>query len=189
MIIIIGMSGCTRGEKLEIKEPDGIPSLVSSVFMDEVEAESLQNVVPIRLYYVILDEPDKLKMEVQYIAFHEVLRLEGLVGVIIKKLLKGPEDDSSFQKIIGEGVELKGEPEFNDGVITLDFNEHFYKELEKDPRVEDLVIYSIVNSLTELKEVERVNFLKDGKNVENYLGKRNMNTLFYRNPDMISQEV
>jgi germination protein M len=189
-IIIFGMSGCVRGERVENKNPYNTQTLVSSVFMGEIEAENLRNVVPIRLYFVSAKESDKLKMEVQYIPLNEAsLSSEGLVGVILKELLNGPENELELQKIMVEGIALKREPEYQDSVVTLDFNEDFFKELEKDSRTEDLVIFSIVNSLTEVKEVERVKFLQNGKSVENYQGKRNMDALFHRNPDLISKKV
>ena len=50
----------------------------------------------------------------------------------------------------------------------LNFKSSFLTENDGSPEHERLVIYSIVNSLTELESIARVQFLMDGRRVDSF---------------------
>ena len=125
---------------------------------------------------------------------------------LVKKLVKCESDiNASLERIIvealisGEGVdEDKGvigiinEETIINSIITkenicyIDLSKEF---LEKNSDVTDEVyIYSIVNSLTELTFVNKVEFKIDGENVEKFNDKIEFDRLFERNLDLVKQE-
>ncbi len=55
--------------------------------------------------------------------------------------------------------------------------------------MEELSVYSIVNALTELKEIERVKIIINGKQAKNFKGSLTLDKEFPRNEAIINKEV
>lgn len=85
---------------------------------------------------------------------------------IINELIKGP-DDKSNQAALSKNTILMS-VEVTDNICYLNFKSGFLKENAGGSDHEKLVIYSIVNSLTELQTISRVQFYMDGKRVERF---------------------
>ena len=87
--------------------------------------------------------------------------------LILNQLIKGPLS-SSMQSVIPEGTILN-KISIQDGICYVDFSEEFMKTREGiSPEV---TIYSVLNSLTELSDVHKVQFLIDGtirKNISTF---------------------
>ena len=74
---------------------------------------------------------------------------------------------------VGQNLDVPAGTEINeimikDKVCYLDLSAEFQKNQSGGPREEALTIYSIVNSLTELPNIQYVQFLIDGQRVETY---------------------
>lgn len=80
---------------------------------------------------------------------------------IVELLIKGPQD-ATKTKLIPEGAKLN-KAEIKDNTVYLDFSESFIKEQKLGKKQEILIINSIVNSLTELTEVNSIIITIDGK--------------------------
>ena len=103
--------------------------------------------------------------------------------LILSQLMKEPLS-SSMQSVIPEGTVLN-KVSIQDGICYVDFSEEFMKIREGiSPEV---VIYSIVNSLTELSNVYKVQFLIDGK-VRKMYEDLEFSSYFERNFDIIEGE-
>lgn len=74
--------------------------------------------------------------------------------IITDQLLKGPESDGLYSAIPADTVVLSVYTQ--DGVCTVNLSEEFLQILEQSPGSTRLTIYSIVNSLTCLADVESV---------------------------------
>ena len=85
---------------------------------------------------------------------------------IINELIKGPADNSVQSLLSGKTVLMSVDIE--DNICYLNFKSSFINENAGSSDHEQLVIYSIVNSLTELPSISRIQFYMDGKRVNNF---------------------
>ena len=89
-----------------------------------------------------------------------------------------------MQSVIPKGTVLN-KVSIQDGICYVDFSEEFMKISEGiSPEV---TIYSVVNSLTELSNVHKVQFLIDGTIQKTY-GNLEFASYFERNLDIIEGE-
>ena len=107
--------------------------------------------------------------------------------VIIKKLINGPlgADKIGYYGTINPNTKVN-RVSLNDKVCYIDFDEAF---LERHNGVsEEVVIYSIVNTLTELNTVNQVRITINGKVREVFNEYANLGGFIERNYDIISYE-
>lgn len=70
--------------------------------------------------------------------------------------------NQSLEKLIPEGTKLNG-VEFKAGTAIIDFSGEFIENMTEDVEEQSKIIYSIVNTLTELTEVNAVKILINGE--------------------------
>ncbi len=101
--------------------------------------------------------------------------------LIIDRLIKGPSTDKVFPTIPPEtkliNVSIK------DGVCYVNLDEGFLNQTYE--LIESVPVYSIVNSLLELSNINKVQILINGETNVTYREVINFNTLFERNLDII----
>ncbi|MFT4142811.1 MAG: GerMN domain-containing protein [Mobilitalea sp.] len=104
-----------------------------------------------------------------------------LEELAINKLIEGPKNIAMLSTM-PEGTKLLHISK-SDGICTVDFNEAF---LEKVPDVKPVVtINSIVNTLVELPDINKVQFTIKSKTVETYGDVIDFDGLFERNLNLI----
>ncbi len=86
--------------------------------------------------------------------------------VVIRELLKGPKTDDLWDAI-PEGTKLLS-VNTKDGLCTIDLSNEFVDNSPGGTASERMAIYSVVNSLTSLDKVNKVQFLINGKKREIY---------------------
>ena len=86
--------------------------------------------------------------------------------IILSELMKGPKESGHFRTIPQEAKLLSIETK--DGVCFVNFSKEFVEKHSGGTTEQQLTIYSIVNSLTELSTVERVQFLIEGEKKEEF---------------------
>lgn len=101
---------------------------------------------------------------------------------IINELIKGSESQQSL--LSDKTVLISGE--LADNICYLNFKSNFLTENAHGKDHERLVIYSIVNSLTELQTISRVQFYMDGKRVDNF-GSINIKDYISRDNSIIEE--
>lgn len=106
---------------------------------------------------------------------------------IIEELMIPPEHDAVIG-IIPEGTIVKS-IRVNSKICYIDFNEAFKTKNSENMIGETMIIYSIVNSLTELPNISRVQFLIDGEKRETYKGNLALDDLFEYNIELVSKEI
>ncbi len=103
---------------------------------------------------------------------------------IINELIKGPQAEGLSATLSSEttliGVDTIGD------VCFVNFGSNFAERNSGDQEKEILAVYSIVDSLTELDTINRVQFFIDGKKVDMF-GTLNINSMFGRNQEMIAE--
>lgn len=103
---------------------------------------------------------------------------------IINELIKGPNDMNSMNRILSPDTVVTS-VETTGGICFVNFKSSFIDKNSSTENIEKLIIYSIVNSLTELENIQRVQFLFDGKKTEKF-GSINVSDLFMRNKAFIA---
>lgn len=190
LLIVSVFVGCGILQKLGI-EKDGSDELqpASSVAIGEEEAKKLSDKVPIHLYFANEDS-SKLKLEVRHIPISEAKKsVNNLAGIVVNELIKGPTK-KGLKATIPEGTKLvKSSVPIKSGVATVNLSKDFVDKHPGGKEAERLTIYSIVNSLTEIKDIQEVKFLINGKVCESYKGFFKFDASFPRNVSIISNEV
>lgn len=111
-----------------------------------------------------------------------------LARLLVEQLLAGPENipdvnTSDVRQTIPEGTFLNSLT-IRDNVCYLDLSKEFV-----NPQAEvksEIVIYSIVNTLCELSDVNKVQFTIDGEQRQEYGDTKNFDAPFERNLDLVS---
>ena len=104
---------------------------------------------------------------------------------IINELIKGTKDKEMKSLLSKKTVLVSVDVEEN--ICYLNFKSNFLADNKGNEQHEKLVIYSIVNSLTELQTIARVQFYMDGKRVSNF-GNMRIKDYIERNTAIINKE-
>ncbi len=86
---------------------------------------------------------------------------------VMEELLRGPYS-TDLARTVPEGTELLS-CQTEDGVCTVDLSAAFYEDRPGTALGERLALYSIVNSLTALSQVDSVRILVEGEPVDTYV--------------------
>lgn len=112
----------------------------------------------------------------------EIKEGEKTEKVVVEELLKGPKNEKLIPLFKPEVKVLSTETK--DGVCFVNFSADLSTKLSGGSALELLMVYSVVNSLCELENVEKVQFLIEGKKVES-LSHMYMAEPFEPNPDLL----
>lgn len=104
---------------------------------------------------------------------------------IINELIKGTQS-KGMNSVLSENTVLVS-VDIEDNICYLNFKSGFLSDNAGDETHEKLVIYSIVNSLTELQTIGRVQFYMDGKRIEKF-GNMNIKDYISRDTTIINEE-
>lgn len=110
--------------------------------------------------------------------------------LMIEELLKGPDaieglERTDLQKTLPEGTVLNNLT-IRDNICYVDFSKEFTNVLTSVSS--NVTIYSVVNLLAELPNVNKVQFTVEGEFIDSYGDEKSMNTAFERNLDIIDSE-
>lgn len=187
LIPILMMCSCgTNKDDEDVMGSDSNP--ISSLNIDEQEAAALNEKVPVILYYGDA-EKSKLVKEIRYIDIKEAKKgAETLASAMVKELLKGAKSEG-LSTLIAEGTSLRSAVTIDERVATVDFTKEFIDNHPGGKELAELTLYSVVNSLTEMKEIERVRFTINGKETKNFKDSVTLNSDFPRNEAVVNKEV
>lgn len=94
---------------------------------------------------------------------------------IIEELTYDRGYNSNIRQILPEdSVNVK----VDDGVVTVNIRSGCFVETDKNRKFEELIVYQLVNSLSSVDGVSRVEFLIDGKKEKNFFGFIDMREAF-----------
>lgn len=167
-----------NGEPLTDSAGNAVGFMTANDFIDnEGEEINAYEKTVLRLYFAN-ENGDKLVAINRSIIYNSNISLEKLV---VEQLISGPISNDSYQtlnpntKLISTNVK--------DGVCYVDFDSSFLNQNLKV--TSDVTIYSIVNSLVELSNVNKVQFSVDGESTATFKEKYPLTTVFERNLSMI----
>ena len=142
---------------------------------EEITDEQLRQTV-ITLYFLNLDT-GTIMPEARKIDAKELIKEP--YKVLIELLINGPKSEK-MAKLIPDGTKLN-KIEIKNDCIYIDFSNEFINEQKLGKEQEELIIKSIVNTVTELKEINSVVILIDGKENQEFPdGQINFKEIFKR---------
>lgn len=160
------------------KKDEENPELIEYTPQEEISSEQLRQTL-VTLYFRN-KETKELMPEARMM--DSKLLLNNPYNELIKLLVEGPKNDS-LEKLVPEGTNINN-VEISKGIVYIDFSEEFTKVGNMGAEEESKIIYSIVNTLTELTEVSGVKILINGE--ENMCfedGELKFNDIFVRKTD------
>lgn len=95
---------------------------------------------------------------------------------ILAELTRERDYDSNIRRILPHEDSVS--VEVKDSVAIVDIRSEYFSEFEKVRAMENLIVYQIVNSLTTVEGVSRVEFLIDGEKKKNFFGFMDMREAF-----------
>lgn len=129
---------------------------------EEITEEQLRQTI-VSLYFQS-KETKELVPEARLIDIKEILN--NPCDKLVNLLIEGPKSEKE-ERIIPENTKLNKSYMEND-CITLDFSAEFLNYDKSDEKVKNNIINSIVNTLTQLTEVNSVKILIDGSKNEEF---------------------
>ena len=123
-----------------------------------------------------------LKEQTRVIHYSSNISLEKLV---VEQLIEGPRG-SKLQATLPNTTKLIN-ISVSDGICYLNFDSSFRNTID-NKLTEDVVLYSLVNSLTSLPSVDKVQISVDGENDGTLLYNYKLNNMYEFNKDIVDEE-
>lgn len=155
LLVVIGgtIVLVTRNGKENSKEPE----ITEYTPQEEISSEQLRQTL-ITLYFKN-KETGEIMPEARML--DSKLLLNNPYNELVKLLIEGPKNES-LEKLIPEGTTVNN-VEISKGIVYIDFSEEFINLGNLGAEEENKIIYSIVNTLTELTEVSGIKILINGE--------------------------
>ena len=176
-------------ENLNTKESETNLSLwqkIKNFFMrienKEEEEQTYSSRIEINFYFCGLGEDKKLESEKRTIIAGN---LDSAVLNTVQELLKGPTKSYHFP-VIPAGTKLLG-VETYENLAKINLSQAFLENSLDTRILDEYIIYSIVNTLTEIPEVEGVIFYIEGERIKVY-GNVDLSIPAIKNTGYISEE-
>ena len=151
-----------ENQPLMYSEINPVGAMAGEDFIDNTGGETTYyQTVQVSLYYTDSDGK-KLHKTRHNVEFDGTISLEELV---IRQLLAGPLENDRLAPVIPTRTKIN-KVSFKDGICYVDFSKEFLEGL--DGVSDDVVVYSVVNSLSDIGSVIKVQFWIDGKPVSSY---------------------
>jgi len=148
----------------------------------EAGEESYPEKLELNFYFSSLEEEKKLVSEKRTIIAGNS---EAAVRNAVTELLKGPEKSYHFP-VIPAGTELI-DAETNKNIAEIDLSQEFLNESLDSRILDEYIIYSIVNTLTEIPEIEGVIFYIEGIRIKVY-GNIDLSIPAIRNKEYLEEQ-
>lgn len=174
-----------NGEPLTDVSGNALGIMTADMFVDTAGArvETVESKVNLRLYFAneTGDGLIAINRELSHNADVSNVPMEKLV---VEQLINGPANDESSPTISPDTKLLN--ITVRDGVCYLDFNSAFVTAV--DNVTTDVTIYSIVNSLAELSNINKVQISIEGNKDGKFRDKYELSTIFERNLSLVQTE-
>ena len=158
-------------------EPIGVLNR-RSILTGAIDPKPPTNLKLITLYFA-KQNSDKLYKETREVHINDTTPLE---KYIVEELIKGPRSNDLIATIPKDTkIDVKTES----GVCQVDFSAEIKSKQFSSTKSKELLLYSIVNSLTELDNIQKVIFLVDGKKQSEFTTDIDLSESFERNEEII----
>lgn len=127
------------------------------------EADNYPKKLDINFYFVMIGNEEKFGHEQRTIVAGSP---QNAAVSVINELLKGPYESFNFA-VIPAGTKLL-KVEVQNKIAKINLSQEFLSESLDSNILDEYIIYTIVDTLTEIPEIEAVSFLIDGKEIKEY---------------------
>lgn len=176
--LIIGtLAGCRFWQG---KPPEKPPSVKKEELpLKKEKPEAKAKMIKITLYFA-----DK---DAEYVVpeIREIPETKAVAETTMIELIKGPRENDHL-KTIPRGTQLRSLT-IKDGVAYVDFSRELVDNHPGGSAGETMTIYSVVNTLTQIPEIKKVQFLVEGKKIETIAGHYDTSQPFERRDDLIKK--
>ena len=155
IIIILAVLGFFILKKVE--ENKEIEEITEYVPEEEISIEGLRQTI-VSLYFNQKDT-NTLVPEARNIDVKELLK--DPYKTLVNLLIEGPKSEK-LEKVIPDGTKIN-KIEIKEKIVYLDLSKEFIENHKGGAEAESRTVYSIVNTLTQLNEVEAVKILINNK--------------------------
>lgn len=114
----------------------------------------------------------------------EISNTTSLARLVVESLINGPELEG-YTATLSDEVKINN-ISVNGGICYVDLSDEFYDT--SNPLKNEIIVYSVVNSLVDLPTVNKVQFLKNGEMQPFFRETMPFDIIFERNLDIIVQE-
>ncbi len=115
----------------------------------------------------------------------EISNTTSLARLVVEALISGPEE-AGYQETFSDETKINN-ISVNNGICYVDLSDEFYDTA--NPLRNDIIVYSVVNSLVELPTVTKVQFLKNGEKLAFFRETLPFDGIFERNLDIVEREA
>ncbi len=158
---IIGSDGQESPSQEDISFWQKIINFFTGRSPEEDPVESYPASIPINIYFSGLGDDEKLVHEERVVIAGDPVTA---VRNAVQELLKGPDRSYHFP-VIPAGTKLLG-VEVYENLAKIDLSQEFLENSLDTRILDEYIIYSIVNTLTEIPEINGIIFFIDGKRVK-----------------------
>ena len=146
---------------------------------EEINLESDDDCLAGMYLYFADKKKTKLVREYRKISISDTQPVE---QYIVTELIKGPKNENNSGLLSADTGVISVET--TEGTCYVNFKQDFISKNVANSNVEELIIYSLVNSLTERGHIKNVQFLIEGKKTDQF-GDMEISNLFFRNESYI----
>ncbi len=174
------------GQPLTDSNSNAIGFMTADTFIDNTGGEAVYQQNAVLNVYFASEDGEALEMVPVQIIYDATIPLEQMT---IEQLMKGPEsikgiDQNHVLPTIPDGTILNSVT-VKEHTCYVDFSNEFLDK--RDDILPEVAIYSVVNTLTELATVNKVQFSIDGEQVLLYNDVINFGDVFERNLDLVKE--
>ena len=164
LIIIIGVGGFFIVKK--VKENNEVSYGIGSEYTPEAELSEEQDKQTIVSLFFINKENNKLTPEARTLDAKELITMP--CEKLMDLLIEGPKNEK-LDRILPKGTKVL--KTFTEGdCLTIDFTKDLLNYDTEKENAKDNLINSIVNTMTQLTEINKVKFLIEGQENEQFEG-------------------
>ncbi len=114
----------------------------------------------------------------------EISNTTSLARLVVESLIDGPEEEG-YTATLSDEIKINN-ISVNNNICYVDLSEEFYDTA--NPLRNEIIVYSVVNSLVELPTVSKVQFLRNGEKLQFFRETMPFDGIFERNLNLIVQE-
>ncbi|MBO4815521.1 MAG: GerMN domain-containing protein [Clostridia bacterium] len=143
---------------------------------EEITEEQLRQTV-VTLYFL---DPETLELKPETRKIDSKLLINYPYEILINLLIEGPKNEKLL-KLIPENTKLLG-TEIKNNILYINLSKEFIDEQNLGKQQEELIVKSIVNTVTELTEINKIAILIEGEEAKAFPDNElKFNNIFIRN--------
>jgi germination protein M len=177
-----GVMITVNGEPITDASGNAIGIMTADMFVDNAgtQVEAVENRVTLRLYFAN-EAGDGLIAVNRELTHNADVSNVSMEKLVVEQLIGGPVNDETYPTINPDTKLVNST--VKDGICYLTFDSTFVTAVNNVTT--DVTIYSIVNSLVELSNINKVQFSIEGNKDGKFRDKYELSTIFERNLSLV----